>query len=323
MGIWSHLFGGKDTPSDTVTPKGSSTVKSTSSSNKIVAPQTPVESERRIDTSPVNPAEYFKLYGYPIPIHDLETRSEFVSCYDRRFKSPNWVIEHLTTQSRDINNANRKNSFFKEDTVIPEMFRARLQDYFRSGYDRGHQAPAANAKFSQTAMDETFYLTNIAPQVGAGFNRDYWAHFERFSRNLTKTYSSVRVITGPLFLPKQIPGTNKSVVTYEVIGNPPTIAVPTHFFKILIGESPISPKLPKNGVAIGAFVLPNDVIDNRVPLESFQVPLDAIERSAGVEFMPKLPQNSRRELCKEVTCAIEVVEFIEGVRQVKQLPPPK
>lgn len=31
--------------------------------------------------------------------------------------------------------------------------------------------PAANAKRNQTAMDETFYLTNIAPQVGEGFNR--------------------------------------------------------------------------------------------------------------------------------------------------------
>jgi endonuclease G len=31
--------------------------------------------------------------------------------------------------------------------------------------------PAADAKISQKAMDETFYLTNIAPQVGDGFNR--------------------------------------------------------------------------------------------------------------------------------------------------------
>lgn len=51
------------------------------------------------------------------------------------------------------------------------MFRAKLQDYFRSGYDRGHMVPAADAKFSQDAMDETFLLSNIAPQVGVGFNR--------------------------------------------------------------------------------------------------------------------------------------------------------
>lgn len=43
------------------------------------------------------------------------------------------------------------------------------------GYEGGAQltqrVPAADAKISQDAMDETFYLTNIAPQVGEGFNR--------------------------------------------------------------------------------------------------------------------------------------------------------
>jgi hypothetical protein len=33
------------------------------------------------------------------------------------------------------------------------------------------RVPAADAKISQQAMNETFYLTNIAPQVGDGFNR--------------------------------------------------------------------------------------------------------------------------------------------------------
>jgi len=42
---------------------------------------------------------------------------------------------------------------------------------FRSGYDRGHMVPAADAKISQNAMDETFFLSNVAPQVGDGFNR--------------------------------------------------------------------------------------------------------------------------------------------------------
>ena len=34
------------------------------------------------------------------------------------------------------------------------------------------KVPAADAKFSQEAMNETFYLTNMCPQVGDGFNRD-------------------------------------------------------------------------------------------------------------------------------------------------------
>lgn len=268
----------------------------------------------------VDPAGYFRLYGYPIPIHDVETRQEFVSCYDRARRNPTWVIEHMTTSSRNAEGGDRSHSHFMEDQAIPELFRARLANYFRSGYDRGHQAPAANARFSQRAMDETFYLTNMAPQVGEGFNRDYWAHFERFSRNLTKKYSSVRIVTGPLYLPKKDPLDGKWRVSYEVIGNPPNIAVPTHFYKIVIGENPLLPSLPRKGVAVGAFVLPNDRISNTTPLKSFLVPLDAIERAAGVEFLPKLPPASRRPLCSEIDCSIEIREFNDAL---KSLPPPK
>lgn len=99
--------------------------------------------------------------------------------------------------------ADRSNSVFKEDPRIAEPFRAKLSDYFRSGYDRGHMVAAADAKFSQQAMDETFYLTNIAPQVGEGFNRDYWAHTEDFVRRLTGQFADVYCFTVPLYLPKQ------------------------------------------------------------------------------------------------------------------------
>ena len=66
----------------------------------------------------------------------------------------------------------RSKSQFREDEDIPKEFRAKVLDYVKSGYDRGHMVPAGDAKSSQEAMDETFLLTNVAPQVGNGFNRD-------------------------------------------------------------------------------------------------------------------------------------------------------
>lgn len=268
----------------------------------------------------VNPVGYFEKYGFPGPVHDVANRGEFISLYDRRMRNPAWVIEHITRESLAVDNGKRDQSVFKEDTAIPEKYRARLQDYFRSGYDRGHQAPAADAKFSQHAMDDTFYLTNMCPQVGSGFNRDYWAHFEYFVRGLARQYDSVRIVTGPLYLPKKDPVDGKWRVTYEVIGNPPNVAVPTHFFKIIVGEG--HPKNSK-GVAVGAFVMPNEEIDNNTPLKSFYVPIEAVERSSGVDFLAKLPTNERRDLCREVKCEIVVREFNKAQKKPLALPPPK
>lgn len=80
--------------------------------------------------------------------------------------------------------------------------RADNSDYKGSGYDRGHLAAAGNHKVEQLHMEQTFYLTNIAPQVGLGFNRDSWNRLEKYVRGLTKIYRDVYVCTGPLYLPK-------------------------------------------------------------------------------------------------------------------------
>lgn len=194
------------------------------------------------------------------------------------------------------------------------MFRGKLKDYFRSGYDRGHQVPAADAKFSQEAMNDTFFLSNMCPQVGDGFNRDYWAHFEDFCRRLTTKYASVRIITGPLYLPKLHPD-GKYRVSYEVIGSPPNIAVPTHFYKVIVGEGAVDAAGNSVGpVAVGAFVMPNAVIDNKTPLTEFVAPLEIVERASGVQFLPLLQPERRKELCKEIRCEMSVREFVKAAK---------
>lgn len=155
-------------------------------------------------------------------------------------------------------------------------------------------------------MDDTFYLSNMCPQVGEGFNRDYWAHFEDFCRKLASRYPSVRVVTGPLYLPHRDPD-GKWRVNYEVIGNPPNVAVPTHFYKVIYAEDGTESLTSK--VALGAFVLPNARIPNEKSLSDFEVPLEAVERASGLEFAPKLDPSRRRRLCQEIKCEIVVREF--------------
>ncbi|PIG89022.1 nuclease [Aspergillus arachidicola] len=229
---------------------------------------------------PVDPSGIYQ-YGFPGPVADTLLSAPLAGAYDRRTRNPAWVAEHITPASLAMKNADRKHSTFYEDTTIPAAFRAKLNDYFRSGYDRGHQVPAADAKWSQEAMDATFALTNMCPQVGEGFNRDYWAHFEEFCRGLAKKYPSVRVVTGPLYLPQR-DADGKWRVSYEVIGNPPNVAVPTHFYK---------------------------------RLTEFEVPVEVVERASGLEFVSKLEANRRKRLCQEIKCDVVVREFNNSAKR--------
>ncbi|KAI9902545.1 hypothetical protein N3K66_001897 [Trichothecium roseum] len=256
--------------------------------------------------APVDPAGLFQ-YGFPGPVADIASRSALVSSYDRRTRNPYWVAEHITPDSLAMREGDRKNSAFVEDDAVPPKFRALLKDYYRSGFDRGHQVPAADCKWSQRAMDDTFYLSNMCPQVGDGFNRDYWAHFEDFCRRLTVRYPSVRIVTGPLYLPQKDPADGKWYVKYEMIGSPPSVAVPTHFYKVIFAEDG-----KKDGnVAIGAFVLPNARISNDRPITEFEVPVEAVERASGLEFATKLPVQRRRRLCTDTTCALVIKDYAE------------
>ncbi|CVL07841.1 probable nuclease NUC1 precursor, mitochondrial [Fusarium proliferatum] len=273
---------------------------------QVFGPPATAPSGLPIDPSAiVNPGGLFD-YGFPGPIADVANRSGLVSSYDRRTRNPHWVVEHITPASLAIRDGDRKHSSFLEDDSVPQKFRALLKDYYRSGYDRGHQVPAADCKWSQKAMDDTFYLTNMCPQVGDGFNRDYWAHFEDFCRRLTVKYPSVRIVTGPLYLPKK-EADGKWYVKYEMIGTPPSVAVPTHFYKVIFAED----GRVGGNVALGAFVLPNAPISNSKPITDFEVPLEAVERASGLEFATKLPPQRRRRLCSDHSCALVIRDFAD------------
>lgn len=299
------------TPSITTTIQPPSTSAATASvpipAAQVFAPaQTATTAAAAALAAPVDPAGLFE-YGFPGPIADLATRQALVSSYDRRLRNPHWVVEHITPTSLAVRSGDRKHSVFAEDDSVPDKFRARLKDYFRSGYDRGHQVPAADCKWSQRAMDDTFYLSNMCPQVGEGFNRDYWAHFEDFCRRLTSRYPSVRIVTGPLYLPRKDPADGKWYTRYEMIGNPPSVAVPTHFYKVIFAED----GRVGGNVALGAFVLPNAPIANDKPITDFEVPLEAVERASGLEFAGKLPVARRKRLCAETTCALLIREYAD------------
>lgn len=226
-------------------------------------------------------------FGFP-GFDNIRSFDDYVLSYDRRNRVAHWVFEHLTAENvRKNDEVDRSKCDFVEDDSIHVLFRSTNADFKRSGFDRGHLAAAGNHKHSQLHIEETFRLSNMAPQVGKGFNRDAWNNLERYVRKLTKTHINVYVCTGPLYLPKK-EADGKKYVKYQVIGDN-NVAVPTHFYKVIVAET------PEHKFEMEAYVMPNQVIDDSTPLNVFQVPPESVERAAGLLFFDKL---SRKQLAR-------------------------
>lgn len=70
--------------------------------------------------------------------------------------------------------------------------RSTNDDYRGSGFDRGHLAAAANHKWSQKAMDDTFYLSNVAPQVNMFYTgKHVWSEFTKNNYHPTSHWSFI------------------------------------------------------------------------------------------------------------------------------------
>ena len=170
-------------------------------------------------------------------------------------------------------------------------------------------------------MDDTFLLSNIVPQ-DIDNNGDFWNRTEIYCRDLTKKYSDVRIISGPLWLPvdsteslmksqgegqqeiqRRIlpngrPRKEPKIMSYPVIGQN-EVAVPTHLYKVIMAEDP-SLEMP----LLSAFVVPNRPIPKDKTLFNFKVPLDSLERKVGVRFHSRLNRNSIEDLCTVEGCSL-------------------
>uniref|UniRef100_I3MUV5 Endonuclease n=1 Tax=Ictidomys tridecemlineatus TaxID=43179 RepID=I3MUV5_ICTTR len=217
------------------------------------------------------PGELAK-YGLP-GVAQLKSRESYVLCYDPRTRGALWVVEQLRPE-RLRGDGDRRSCDFREDDSVHAYHRATNADYRGSGFDRGHLAAAANHRWSQKAMDDTFYLSNVAPQVAL-----------TSGKGRLPEGSSLGSIQDPWsFTPGSAHRTEadgKSYVKYQVIGKN-HVAVPTHFFKVLILES------AGGQIELRSYVMPNAPVDEAIPLERFLVPIESIERASGLLFVPNI-----------------------------------
>ncbi|KAL5254514.1 hypothetical protein ACHWQZ_G014084 [Mnemiopsis leidyi] len=135
-------------------------------------------------------------------------------------------------------------------------------------------AAAANHTSCVDATLETFTLSNAVPQFPA-CNRGNWKILENYARSLVKTSVGVYVYSGPLFIPQQAGQSRDQYVVYQVIGEH-TVAVPTHFFKIIVVER------VKEKARVECFLVENAPAAKSLTLQDMYVGLGDVEKWSGL-----------------------------------------
>lgn len=190
-----------------------------------------------------------------------------------QYKVADWVAYPLLAYET-TGDADRKGEPFRPDPDVPTGS-AVPADYSRSGYDRGHLAPAGDFKYSQRMMGESFFMSNMTPQAPQ-FNRGIWKELEDQVRQWAVRDNGLYVITGPILKPG-----------LPTIGKQNEVAVPEQFYKVILYCN--APDIRMIG-----FLLKNEGSDQ--PLTAFVVPVDQIEQLSGIDFFPKLPDDIERRL---------------------------
>ena len=183
---------------------------------------------------------------------------------------PRWVSYRLTKES--LEGSVERTDDFRPDPDLPAGRRSELEDYRLSGFDRGHMAPAADFATSREAMSATFLLSNMAPQRPA-LNRGIWAQLEKDIRLLAQGHGALCVLTGGLFLDSL-----ERPVEASVFIGPHRVAVPSHFFKVILCEH-------ADGMwEMFAFVMANSSSALPGGPRQYMKSVDEVEALSGLDF---------------------------------------
>ena len=217
------------------------------------------------------PSEHLP-YGAPGRVDHVGMREGYAVGLSCRNRIALWVSYRLTKTKVQNKIAERSNRF-REDTEFP-CCSVKPGEYKGAGFDRGHLAPAGDMSFSIKAMEESFLMSNIAPQK-PGFNRGIWKNLEAQVRHWAETEEEIIMVTGAI-LPKEI--------TLTV--GPGRIPVPEAFFKLVYDLTP-----PQKMIA---FIIPNK--SSKQKLQDFAITVDAVENATSFDFFPHLEQSIQQML---------------------------
>ena len=163
-----------------------------------------------------------------------------------------------------------------KDSSAPFSYYGRVTptDRGQDPYARGHQLPSADRLCNREANVQTFYGTNMTPQL-FDHNGGIWSTLENKVRNIAEKSDTTYVVTGCLV--------EGGETVYDSDGNPMT--VPVAYFKALLRYSKSSTLGQWNAAG---FYLEHKVYSEALG-EQHSMSIDELEEITGIDFFANLP----------------------------------
>lgn len=209
--------------------------------------------------------------------------------YDAGKQHSRWVAFRFDATMNQKNVARKDYSIRPQYPQDPLCNATPTGDASFSGHDHGHLCASADRLCSRVSNDQTFYMSNMSPQIGS-FNQQYWTKYEKFVQKLggctgdTNGYrwaDTLYVVKGGTIDDGQTLGT--------VSVDKKRMPVPKYYFIALLKVknkvySSIAFWVEHSAYDAGK-VLKNDLDE----VMAHAISVDELERRTGIDFFCNLP----------------------------------
>ena len=225
------------------------------------------------------------LIGHFVTTGGAKTVLDYSVEYDTQQYHSRWVAFRFDGDTRAKNVSRPNPDPFADDPLLASQYHIGSNG-FGWDYNRGHLCASADRLFSLEACVQTFYMTNMSPQLGS-FNQGYWITLENLIQNKGRNASfadTLYVVKGGTILSNQING-------YITRSNGKKVAIPKYYFTALLKV--------KNGVYSSiAFWMEHKeygyTYNSPAPLSEIKktvVSVNRLEQLTGIDFFPNLPDD--------------------------------
>ena len=205
----------------------------------------------------------------------------------------------------DMGNIERRDNF-RPDTVLPDAYQVDTDDYTNSGFARGHLCPNADRDGNKERQDETFFMTNIAPQ-NSSFNSGDWKSLESYCQKQASSGSELFIVAGVYGkggIDKD--GNNVSTYTNPKKDGAKELSIPSHFWKVVVildaGDGDLA-RIDEDTVAF-AVDFDNAPVPDDLGWEDYAISIDTLESRTGLDFLSALPDDIESALESKIQAGI-------------------